>query len=76
VRDDFQSLRTYAEVLSHWRNAGFRLDKKMYFYCGTGWRSGLYTFYAYLLDWPAASYDGGWFEWTYYPDNPIETGTP
>jgi 3-mercaptopyruvate sulfurtransferase SseA len=76
ARSDFQTLRTYTEVEAHWRNAGFTPDKKMYFYCGTGWRSGLYTFYAYLLGWPAANYDGGWFEWTYYPDNPKETGTP
>jgi 3-mercaptopyruvate sulfurtransferase SseA len=76
ARTDFQSLRTYTEVEAHWKNAGFTPDKKMYFYCGTGWRSGLYTFYAYLLGWTAANYDGGWFEWSYYPDNPKETGTP
>jgi len=76
TRGDFQSLRTYTEVEAHWRNAGFTPFKKMYFYCGTGWRSGLYTFYAYLLGWPAANYDGGWFEWTYYPENPKVTGKP
>ena len=76
ARGDFQSLRTYNEVEAQWKKAGFTPDKKMYFYCGTGWRSGLYTFYAYLLGWPAANYDGGWFEWSYYPDNPKETGTP
>lgn len=73
---DFQSLRTYTEVEARWKNAGFTPYKKMYFYCGTGWRSGLYTFYAYLLGWPAANYDGGWFEWSYYPENPKETGFP
>lgn len=76
VRPDAQSLRTYTEVEMNWRKAGFSPDKKMYFYCGTGWRSGLYTFYAYLLGWNAANYDGGWFEWTYYPENPIEKGIP
>jgi len=72
VRPDAQSLRTYTEVEANWRKAGFSPEKKIYFYCGTGWRSGLYTFYAYLLGWNAANYDGGWFEWTYYSDNPIE----
>jgi 3-mercaptopyruvate sulfurtransferase SseA len=76
ARADAQSLRTYTEVEANWRKAGFTPDKKMYFYCGTGWRSGLYTFYAYLLGWPAANYDGGWFEWSSYTDNPRETGTP
>lgn len=76
TRPDFQSLRTYTEVEQRWRTAGFTPLKKMYFYCGTGWRSGLYTFYAYLLGWPAANYDGSWFEWSYYPNNPIETGIP
>ncbi|MEI6126011.1 MAG: rhodanese-like domain-containing protein, partial [Pseudomonadota bacterium] len=75
TRADFQSLRTYTEVEQKWIDSGFASDKKMYFYCGTGWRSGLYTFYAYLMGWPAANYDGGWFEWSYY-DNPRETGAP
>ena len=25
------------------------------------------------MGWPAANYDGGWFEWSYY-DNPREKG--
>lgn len=76
TRSDAQSLRTYTEVEALWRNAGFTPYKKMYFYCGTGWRSGLHTFYAFLLGWPAANYDGSWFEWSYYPENPKETGIP
>ncbi len=73
VRDDTQSLRTYTEVEKNWIASGFSPDKTMYFYCGTGWRSGLYTFYAYLMGWQAANFDGGWFQWSYY-DNPRETG--
>jgi len=75
TRDDFESLKTYTEVEQDWTNAGFSPDTEIYFYCGTGWRSGLYTFYAYLMGWPAANYDGGWFEWSYY-GNPRETGVP
>ncbi len=70
---DTQSLKTYTEVEKRWADSGFTKDKTMYFYCGTGWRSGLYTFYAYLMGWQAANYDGGWFEWSYY-NNPRETG--
>ena len=76
VRSDGLSLETYTEVLSNWKEEGFTSDRKMYFYCGTGWRSGLYTFYAYAMDWPAANFDGGWYEWSWYPENPIETGIP
>ena len=76
VRSDKGSLSTYTEVLAKWKKAGFTPDKKMYFYCGSGWRSSLYTFYAYLVGWPSAKFDGGWYEWSWYTDNPIETGTP
>ena len=73
VSGDSQYLRIYTEVEKSWLASGFTKDKTMMFYCGTGWRSGLYTFYAYLMGWPAANYDGSWFEWSYY-GNPRETG--
>ena len=73
VRGDSQSFRPFSEIEKSWTDSGFTGDKKMYFYCGTGWRSGLYTFYAYLLGLPAANYDGGWFEWSYY-NRPSEKG--
>lgn len=73
VRGDSQTLKPYTEVEKSWTDAGFTSDKKLYFYCGTGWRSALYTFYAYLMGRPAANYDGGWFEWSYY-GNPREKG--
>jgi thiosulfate/3-mercaptopyruvate sulfurtransferase len=73
VNSDNQSLKDFSEVEKNWSDSGFSTDKTMYFYCGTGWRSGLYTFYAYLMGRPAANYDGGWFEWSYY-DNPREKG--
>jgi molybdopterin synthase sulfurtransferase len=66
VGDDLQSLKPYTEVEKNWTTSGFSPDKKMLFYCGTGWRSAVYTFYAYLMGRPAANYDGGWFEWSYY----------
>ncbi len=75
TREDFESLKSYTLVEQDWIDAGLSTDKEIYFYCGTGWRSGLYTFYAYLMGWEAANYDGGWFEWSYY-GNPRETGAP
>jgi thiosulfate/3-mercaptopyruvate sulfurtransferase len=74
--DDINLFQSMGVVKKNWETAGFSPDKKMYFYCGTGWRSGLYTYYAYLLGWPAANYDGGWYEWSTNPDNPRETGEP
>ncbi len=76
IGSDINTLQSMGIVKKNWETAGFSPDKKMYFYCGTGWRSGLYTYYAYLLGWPAANYDGGWYEWSTTPDNPRETGEP
>lgn len=57
---------------------GITPDKRVAFYCGTGWRASETWFYAYLMDWPRiAVYDGGWFEWSKDPvNNPIEVGEP
>ena len=76
IGSDINTVQSMGIVKKNWEAAGFSPDKKMYFYCGTGWRSGLYTYYAYLLGWPAANYDGGWYEWSTNPDNPRETGEP
>lgn len=74
VSADAQSMKSPYALDKKWRDAGFTPDKTMYFYCGTGWRSGMYTFYAYIMGWPAANYDGGWFEWTSVADNDKEIG--
>ena len=50
--------------------------KKMYFYCGGGARSAMYTFYAYMMGWPAANYEGGWFLWSTNDENDREIGIP
>ncbi len=50
---------------------------RLAFYCGTGWRGSEAFFNAWLMGWPRiAVYDGGWFEWSNDPANPIETGVP
>lgn len=75
-RDNNQSFITYTIAEANWKELGLSPDKKMYFYCGGGARSAQYTFYAYLLGWPAANYEGGWFLWSYDPEHERETGTP
>ena len=59
------TMREFNEVAANWKGAGVTPDKKVAFYCGTGWRASETFFYAYLMGWPDVSiYDGGWFEWT------------
>jgi 3-mercaptopyruvate sulfurtransferase SseA len=72
------TMRAYPEIAANWQEAGISADKRVAFYCGTGWRASETWFYAYLMGWPRiAVYDGGWFEWSQDPiNNPIETGDP
>jgi 3-mercaptopyruvate sulfurtransferase SseA len=72
------TMRAYPEIASIWEEVGITADKRVAFYCGTGWRASETWFYAYLMDWQrAAVYDGGWFEWSRDPiNNPIEAGEP
>lgn len=59
------TMRDFNEIASVWSEVGITPDKKVAFYCGTGWRASETFFYAYLMDWPNVSiYDGGWFEWS------------
>lgn len=69
--------REYHEIAQMWREAGITPNKKLAFYCGTGWRGSEAFFNAWLMGWPKiAVFDGGWFEWSNDPQNPIETGEP
>ncbi|MFP4622653.1 MAG: sulfurtransferase, partial [Gemmatimonadota bacterium] len=69
--------REFGEIEEIWRDAGVTADKHNAFYCGTGWRGSEAFFNAWLLGWPRVSvFDGGWFEWSGDPANPIETGEP
>ncbi len=69
--------REYGEIEAMWNEAGISPEKHLAFYCGTGWRGSEAFFNAWLMGWPRVSvYDGGWFEWSNDPSNPIETGEP
>jgi thiosulfate/3-mercaptopyruvate sulfurtransferase len=76
-RNPDHTMREYHEVAGNWAKNGIFPEKKIAFYCGTGWRASEAFWNAYLMGWPnVAIYDGGWFEWSSHPDNPIETGEP
>lgn len=58
------TMKSYPEIAADWSDAGITPEKRVAFYCGTGWRASEAWFYAYLMGWPqVALYDGGWFEW-------------
>jgi 3-mercaptopyruvate sulfurtransferase SseA len=69
--------REYHEIAENWYNSGIDREKHNAFYCGTGWRGSEAFLNAWLMGWPRVSvYDGGWFEWSNDPNNPVETGIP
>ncbi|HEX2968308.1 MAG TPA: rhodanese-like domain-containing protein [Bacteroidales bacterium] len=71
------STREYNEIDSIWQRNGITPDKHLAFYCGTGWRGSEAFINAWLMGYPRISvYDGGWFEWSSDPSNPVETGVP
>jgi molybdopterin synthase sulfurtransferase len=79
--ENYQNLdyttREYHEIVDMWETAGVTPDKHLAFYCGTGWRGSEAFYNAWLLGWPRVSvFDGGWFEWSNDPENPVETGVP
>jgi len=72
------TMRPYPEIAANWATAGITADKRVAYYCGTGWRASETWFYADLMGWDRiAVYDGGWFEWSKDPvNNPIRIGDP
>jgi thiosulfate/3-mercaptopyruvate sulfurtransferase len=71
------TMRSYDDIAAQWRTWDVTPDKRVAFYCGTGWRASEAFFYAYLMGWPTiAVYDGGWWAWVQDPTNPIAVGDP
>lgn len=76
-RNGDNTMREFNEIAAFWREMGITPDKRVAFYCGTGWRASETFFYAYVMGWPhIAVYDGGWLEWSSDENNPIESGVP
>ncbi|MES2296524.1 MAG: rhodanese-like domain-containing protein [Pseudomonadota bacterium] len=66
------TLRDAADIRRLWTRAGIRRGQRTAFYCGTGWRASLAFYFAWLMEWDGISvYDGGWFEWSLDPRNPV-----
>lgn len=69
------TIKPHAEIQAFWRQAGIHPGRRIAFYCGTGWRASLAFFYAWLMRWERISvYDGGWYEWSSDPANPVTIG--
>lgn len=66
------TMKSPDEICSFWRDAGIQSGQQIALYCGSGWRASLAFFYAWLMNWERISvYDGGWFEWSLDPGNPV-----
>jgi thiosulfate/3-mercaptopyruvate sulfurtransferase len=71
------TMRNYHTIAARWQAWGITPDKRLAFYCGTGWRASEAFFYAYVMGWVTiAVYDGGWGAWLQDPTNPIVVGVP
>lgn len=69
------TLRNPLEIERLWRSQGIAPTNRVAFYCGTGWRASEAFWVALLLGWPRICvYDGGWYEWSMYPANPVASG--
>ena len=76
-RNHDQTMRPYHEIASRWEEADLTPDKRIAFYCGTGWRASEAAYYAYLIGYErAAVYDDGWYGWSSDVGNPIASGVP
>jgi thiosulfate/3-mercaptopyruvate sulfurtransferase len=71
-QDALGRMKPASEIAALWRAEGIVPEMQIAFYCGTGWRASLAFFYAWLMGWEHISvYDGGWFEWSSDPANPV-----
>lgn len=69
------TMRSAEDITAMWRQWNIRPDQQVSFYCGTGWRASETFMYARAMGWKNISvYDGGWYEWSSDPKNPVQTG--
>jgi thiosulfate/3-mercaptopyruvate sulfurtransferase len=71
------TMKPALEIFKMWQELGIDYNRKhLIFYCGTGWRAAECVIYAEVIGLTKVSlYDGGWFEWSSFPENKIEKGT-
>jgi thiosulfate/3-mercaptopyruvate sulfurtransferase len=84
--DSDGTLRSFTDVRDFWKGIGITstgasnlFDKEVVFYCGSGYRSALAFFYAYLMGYDnIRNYSDGWEGWstTYTQDPACNDGAP
>jgi 3-mercaptopyruvate sulfurtransferase SseA len=79
--EDFRNIdntmRNGSEILAMWAEQGITPDKRLSFFCGSGWRAAEVLIYADVMGLKNISlYSNGWYEWSANPKNPVEVGEP
>ena len=66
------TFRSQSEILNIWKKLNVTPEKEPVFYCGTGWRSSMGFFFAYLAGFDKMrNYDGSFYEWSWDDNRPI-----
>lgn len=66
------TMRNGNEILNLWKSLGIDPNKKLVFFCGSGWRAAEVLIYSNVLGFMNNSvYSNGWQEWSYYKKYPI-----
>ena len=71
-----KDLNGFKEV---WKDCKFKVDDSQHlsFYCGTGWRATVPFLVLYENGFKNISvFDGGWYEWLFHADYPVQVGDP
>lgn len=69
------TMRSATDIAAMWKAWNILPEQQVAFYCGTGWRASETFMYARAMGWKkVAVYDGGWYEWSSHPQNPVATG--
>lgn len=69
------TMRNGNEILNLWKNLGIDPNKKLTFFCGSGWRAGEVYVYSKVLGLENNSvYSNGWMEWSFDKKNPVIIG--
>jgi 3-mercaptopyruvate sulfurtransferase SseA len=71
------TLRNYEEVSRKWKELGVTPDREPIFYCGTGWRSSIGFFQAYLMGFEQTrNYDNSFYGWWWKSGRPVSNESP
>ncbi len=69
------TMRSADDIAAMWKSWNITPDQHVAFYCGTGWRASETFMYARAMGWQNVGvYDGGWYEWSSNPKNPVVSG--